>query len=159
MLGQMRRKVRGIMLNNDLPSYCDQFDGRFENLLRWPMLDELWESLRSIADDGWYIYAVGETPPEEPVTSQQLLDFIAQMDSLLRKDHDEEFCGIVYTDDRKSPKMVKIFDPNNLGSSCGSCGFRVLPGWIISRQKPENLQDAVFPVAANRRRWWQRIFK
>ena len=147
------------MANDTQGVFLTQFNGRFENLLRWPMLDELWDNLRGLADDQWYIYAVGEEPPETPVDAKQLLNFINEVDGLLRKDHDEEFCGIVYADDRKAPSMIKVFDPNNLGSSCGACGFTVLPGWIICRSKPSSLQEATFPVPGNRRRWWHRIFR
>ncbi len=38
---------------------------------------------------------------------------------------------VVYVVDRETPKKIKIFDPNNLGASCGSSGFTVLPGWVL----------------------------
>ncbi len=28
--------------------------------------------------------------------------------------------GIVYVDDPVAPSLIKIYDPNNLGSTCGS---------------------------------------
>jgi hypothetical protein len=39
---------------------------------------------------------------------------------LLRAEHHESYCGIVYADDLENPRLIKIYDPNNLGSSCGS---------------------------------------
>ncbi|MCK7500047.1 MAG: hypothetical protein MZW92_64195 [Comamonadaceae bacterium] len=40
----------------------------------------------------------------------------AACDDLLRKEHREDYCGIVYADDlRPADACVKIYDPNNLG--------------------------------------------
>ncbi|BAZ95133.1 uncharacterized protein FOKN1_2773 [Thiohalobacter thiocyanaticus] len=95
------------------------FRGSFYGVLRWPQLDELWQRLRDDADGGWYIYAVGETPPGTSATAEQLARFIDEVDVLLRREHEEDYCGIVYTDSFDQPTYVKIFDPNNLGVSCG----------------------------------------
>ena len=38
------------------------FRGSFTSALRWPQLDALWDRLRE-KPDGWFVYAVGETPP------------------------------------------------------------------------------------------------
>jgi rhodanese-related sulfurtransferase len=46
--------------------------------------------------------------------------FIERIDTLLRAEHHESYCGIVYADDLEEPRLIKIYDPNNLGSSCGS---------------------------------------
>jgi hypothetical protein len=79
------------------------------------------------------------------------------VDQLLRSEHDEDYCGIVYVDAPEDPRLVKIFDPNHLGASCGSSGLRVLPGWVLSRDPPLDLQAAV-PPTRSRRRWWQALF-
>lgn len=75
--------------------------------------------LRQPPATGWYIYAVGEVPPEAPASESHLLKFIDEIDALLHQEHDEDYCGIVYTDSKESPNYIKIFDPNNLGVSCG----------------------------------------
>jgi len=73
-------------------------------------------------------------------------------------DHGEDYCGIVYVDNKQQPSLIKIYDPNHLGSSCGSSGAPPpLPGWTISLEQPCDLQLAFAPPA-NRRRWWQNIF-
>jgi len=125
--------------------------------MRWHQLDDFWGVLRQRADKGWYIYAVGEQPPEAPSTEAQLLTFVDEVDSLLRKEHDEDYCGIVYANDKEHPDFIKIFDPNNLGVSCGFSDNPPLPGWIISRLPPVELEEALNPPG-NRRRWWQKIF-
>lgn len=133
------------------------FRGTFSGVLRWEQLDEVWGRLRAGADNGWYLYAVGEPPPATPVERDALLRFIDEVDVLLRREHDEDYCGIVYVDDMQMPTFVKIFDPNNLGVSCGYSDNPPLPGWILSRLPPVDLQ-APMPQPGNRRRWWQRLF-
>lgn len=133
------------------------FRGRFENVLRWEQLDELYDRLKANAAAGWYIYAVGEQPPSEPSDPDRVLHFLDEIMVLLRSEHDEEFCGIVYVDSLEQPSFVKFFDPNNLGVSCGFSENPPLPGWIMSTTAPQDLA-ATAPLPGNRRRWWQRLF-
>ncbi|MCW8839897.1 MAG: hypothetical protein OQL05_05525 [Gammaproteobacteria bacterium] len=138
--------------------FLKHYRGYFKNLLKWEELDALWQRLRIDHDKEWYVYAVGETPPQQPVDSEQLARFIEEIDTLLRNEHDEDYCGIVYVDEVDQPGFIKIYDPNNLGSSCGSGSAPPpLPGWILSQLPPSDLNVA-FPPPANRRRWWQRVF-
>jgi len=138
-------------------NYLKAFRGNFTSTMRWHDLDAFWEKLKASADDHWYIYAVGEEPPPRTVVKSDLLNFIDSIDELLRKEHDEEYCGIVYIDDKEAPEFVKIFDPNNLGVSCGFSEKPPLPGWILSRIQPVELEAALYPPK-NRQRWWQQIF-
>lgn len=138
-------------------SFVEAFKGRFSGVLRWPQLDELWARVRADAEGGWYVYAVGEPPPQRPVSGEQLRRFIEEVDALLRREHEEDYCGIVYADDRERPGFIKIFDPNNLGMVCGSSEVPPLPGWILSKLPPVDL-PAVLPPPGNRRRWWRRLF-
>ncbi len=126
--------------------------------MQWRQLDDFWAVLRERADKDWFIYAVGEQPPVSPSSQEQVLTFVDEVDALLRKEHDEDYCGIVYADDKKDPGFIKIFDPNNLGVSCGFSDNPPLPGWILSKIKPVELEEALNPPG-NRRRWWQRIFE
>jgi len=138
--------------------FLQAYRGSFINMLRWPQLESLWQTLRARADAGWYIYAVGEPPPDSPASAEQLDTFISEIDTLLRTEHEEDYCGIVYADDREEPNFVKIYDPNNLGSVCGTSGAPPpFPGWILSRLRPADLPVAL-PPPGNRRRWWRRLF-
>jgi len=132
-------------------------EGRFESLMRWPQLENFWNTLRPQIDDNWYIYAIGENAPLETSSKESTLKFIDEIDQLLRKEHEESYCGIVYADDHQHPNFIKIFDPNNLGVSCGFSENPPLPGWVMSKMQPVDLQEALQP-ANNRRRWWQKIF-
>ena len=133
------------------------FNGSFTSALRWHHLDDLWQVLREDAAGGWYIYAVGEPPPAEVSEGPQVLTFIEEVDKLLRSEHDESYCGIVYADDLQQPAFVKIYDPNNLGVSCGYSDNPPLPGWIMSKIGPVDLPATLVPK--NRKRWWQALFK
>jgi hypothetical protein len=138
--------------------YLAAFRGSFTSTMRWPDLDAFWEVLKARADDQWYIYAVGEEPPQSTASKEQLLHFIDQIDELLHREHDEDYCGIVYIDNKEAPEFIKIFDPNNLGVTCGFSENPPLPGWILSRIQPVELETALNPPK-NRQRWWQQLFR
>lgn len=137
--------------------YVDAYRGNSTSLLRWHHLDEFWDVLKQQLTNDWYIYAVGEVPPQSPASEAQLLKFIEEIDVLLHEEHDEEYCGIVYADNLETPAYIKIFDPNNLGVSCGFSENPPLPGWILSKIQPVELEAALNPPN-NRRHWWNKIF-
>ena len=133
------------------------FKGSFTSALRWHHLDELWQTLRNDPADDWYIYAIGSEAPDRPSTHAELLQFIDRIDQLLREEHDEDYCGIVYADNPKQPHMIKIYDPNNLGVVCGFSDNPPLPGWILSKLPPQDLVTTQI-VPNNRKNWWQKLF-
>ena len=143
------------MQNSD--SFLTAFRGSFTGILRWPQLDELWDVFLSSDLTGWYIYAVGETPPDTIADEAQLKLFIEEIDKLLRQEHQEDYCGVVYVDNKQAPEFIKIFDPNNMGVTCGFSDNPPLPGWILCKIPPVDL-PAALPAPGNRRRWWERLF-
>ena len=144
-------------MNNEQTDFRSAFKGTFSGIMRWEQLDKLWQHVRDDSAGAWYLYAVGDEPPTETVSQNEVIHFIEQMDELLRKEHEEDYCGIVYVDDAVAPSFVKIFDPNNLGVSCGYSDNPPLPGWILSKLPPVDLQ-APMQQPGNRRRWWRRLF-
>ena len=138
-------------------SYIAAFRGNFTSTMRWSDLDEFWQVLKAAADDSWYIYAVGEEPPDSTSNKTHLLGFIDKIDELLHNEHGEDYCGIVYIDNKEVPGFIKIFDPNNLGVTCGFSDNPPLPGWILSKLQPIELEAALNPPK-NRQRWWQQLF-
>ena len=145
------------MESTSVPSFINDYKGSFTSMMRWHQLDDFWALLKEQADDLWYLYAVGEVPPEKPVNKAKLLSFINEINVLLRKEHTEDYCGIVYADNKSKPTFIKIYDPNNLGVSCGFSDNPPLPGWIISKVKPVDLETNLVPPN-NRRRWWKKLF-
>jgi hypothetical protein len=153
MLRLTKERIHGMNTQND---YLLAFKGSFTSALRWHQLDDLWQVLNQDAAGGWYIYAVGEAPPHQPVDGEGLSRFVTGIDELLRREHDEKYCGIVYADDLKSPAFIKIYDPNNLGVSCGYSDNPPLPGWVLSKIPPVDLMALKPPN--NRKRWWQALW-
>jgi hypothetical protein len=143
--------------NEITPPFITAYRGSFTSMMRWPQLDEFWTLLNEQADDSWYVYAVGEQPPETSTTKEQFISFIQEINVLLHKEHTEDYCGIVYTDNKVNPAFVKIYDPNNLGVSCGFSDNPPMPGWILSKLQPVELESALNPPN-NRRRWWKKLF-
>jgi len=133
------------------------FRGHFTSLLRWEDLDAFWALVRSRAAAGWYIYAIGEAPPVAPSTPEQVGNFLDEVDALLRREHQEDYCGIVYTDSKTEPTMIKIFDPNNLGVQCGFSDNPPLPGWVMSRLPPQALESRDHRPEG-RKRWWRKLW-
>ena len=143
-------------MNAPLPQTTNDAFGRalsgtLYGIMRWDQLSAFWDKVDASA--GWYIYAVGESVPAEPADAQHVQKFIADIDALLRKEHEEDYCGIVYVDDLAHPAFIKIYDPNHLGSSCGSSKNPPLPGWTMSQIPPTELTTTIVPQS--RRRWWQ----
>lgn len=141
-------------MSSDADAFLSAFRGGFSGVLRWPQLDDLWAAVRDRANQGWYIYSVGNTPPQGPAPAGELERFVREIDHLLRTEHAEDYCGIVYADSLSEPGFIKIYDPGNLGMVCGSSDHPPLPGWILSTIPPVDLQVV---DAANRKRWWRRL--
>ena len=142
------------ILAND--SFGAAFKGKFYGVLKWEQLDKLWEFVKKDNTDGWYIYAIGEEPPRNLVNGETLKTVINELDVLLRREHNEDYCGIVYTDDLKTPSFIKVFDPNNVGTSCSIAKTPPLPGWTISKLPPSDLL-APMKQTAKRKRWWDKL--
>ena len=142
------------------------YSGRLWSVMQWDQLTAFWRRIDPAA--GWYLHAIGVSPAPTIATAADAANaantadaatvsaFMQRIDLLLRADHRESYCGIVYADDLENPRLIKIYDPNHLGSSCGSSKNPPPPGWIMSRVAPD---ESVFarPAAENRKRWWQAL--
>lgn len=131
--------------------------GKLVGIMKWSELDELWATLRANGLEDWYLWQVGEAPPTQTAKGSDVDTFLREITPLLHRDHGEDYCGIVYADDRRDPQLIKIYDPNNLGVSCGYSDNPPPPGWVLSRMAPLPL-ERVTPVPAGRQRWWQKLF-
>ena len=140
-----------------MSDFLTKYRGFLAGVMKWDDLTALWQRIHDQQQNQWYIYAVGEAVPDAPASTDQLHRFIDSIDELLHKEHDEDYCGIVYVDDAQDPAFVKIYDPNNLGVVCGFSDNPPLPGWVMSLLPPQDLELA-FPPPASRKRWWNRIF-
>jgi hypothetical protein len=130
------------------------YNGLLYSVMRWDQLTAFWQKVDAGA--GWYLYAVGHDLPQKSSPADKVRQFMRELDELLRREHHEDYCAIVYADDLEAPNFIKIYDPNHLGSSCGSSSMKssVLPGWLMSKMPPRELEMRGI-VTGQRKRWWQ----
>ena len=139
------------MESTEAVSFHARLKGKFYGMLQWQDLDALWERVKA---GPWFFYQIGEELPDIALSGDDLAIRIVALDKLLRQDHDFHLCGIVYADHVEHPTLIKVYDPNTLGSMCGGSAVPTPPRWILSTSRPEAIEvDA--PVPNNRRRWWQ----
>lgn len=139
-----------------MKTFTETLNGSLYGVLKWEQWDILCDQLRN-SGQPWYFYAIGCGVPEMPLVGEDLDKAISELVTLLRREHVEAYLGIVYVDDLANPSLMKVYDPNNLGSSCGSCGYPITPGWVFSLQAPQPIASDI-PLPGNRRRWWQNLF-
>jgi len=116
-------------------AFSQHLNGKFIGMLHWPQLDELWLKVKA-EPQGWYASQPGQVEPAAPLDAEALRHFIDEIDALLRREHKQDFCGIVYADNREQPGFIKIYDPHNMGSFCSCSSTPVEPLWVLSRIKP-----------------------
>ncbi len=140
------------MTNTD--DFDHYYNGLLYSVMRWDQLTAFWGKVD--VEAGWYLYAVGQNVPDAPSTADKVQQFIRELDELLRREHHEDYCAIVYADNLDAPNFIKIYDPNHLGSSCGSSAMKssILPGWVMSQTPPRELEISGV-VTGQRKRWWQ----
>lgn len=139
------------MDNATAEAFHARLKGTFQGILQWQQLDELWARVKR---GTWYFYQLGEAPPTAALSGDELARRIDALSTLLRHDHDYHYCGIVYTDDVENPTLIKVYDPNNIGSSCSRDATPSPPGWILSTTQPALIETHA-PTPGNRKRWWQ----
>jgi hypothetical protein len=132
-----------------------RMNGTLSGMLRWEQLDALWQRVRA-EPQGWYVSQVGEPVPAAPLEAAALERFVGELDTLLRREHPESYCGVVYADQPEQPTFIKVYDPHHMGSFCSCSSTPVPPRWVLSRCRPERIADTA-PAPAARRHWWQRL--
>jgi len=120
--------------------YFEQFQGRFLGVMQWEDCYALLETLSNNPHD-WYFYDTLKSMPSDCIDAEIFTKNIANIKSILDEEHQERYCGIVYTNDLKNPTFVKIFHPNNLGKVCGSSENPPMPQWLISKEKPMDVVE------------------
>jgi hypothetical protein len=141
-----------IMPGSSAPAaFHERLKGTFAGILQWQQLDELWGRVKR---GNWYVYQLGEALPTIALNGDELERRIDALDDLLHREHEYNYCGIVYVDDVEQPTLIKVYDPNNMGSSCSSNTTPSPPGWILSTEPPALIETHA-PTPNNRKRWWQ----
>lgn len=139
------------MDNAETADFHVRLKGTFSGILHWQQLDELWGRIKG---GQWFFYQVGEPLPARKLGGEELAARIDALDTLLRHDHDYHYCGVVYADNVQAPTLVKVYDPNNMGSFCSHSATPTPPRWILSTCQPAAIESHA-PVPSNRKHWWQ----
>ena len=127
-----------------MSSYIDEFQGRFIGIMQWDDCHALLQKLIDQPSD-WYLYDTLEDTPIKTINVDGFINQINEIKEILTSQHQERYCGIVYTNDLENPSFVKIFHPNNLGKSCGSSEHPPIPKWLLSKTKPEDVVEKFGP--------------
>ena len=133
--------------------YQQQLNGSFTSLLRWPEFDAMWQQLRQSDCDNWYIYNTQDEVPQQTANAEAFKQQLDELASWLKSGHEEDYCGIVYVDNKSEPSFVKIYDPHNLGVVCGISREPIAPAWTLSKAKPCAFKTPKQKTAGN---WWRR---
>lgn len=136
--------------------FARQMNGYLSGMLRWEQLDALWQCVLA-APQGWYLSQDGEMPPASPLDADALRHFVTGLDALLRREYEHDHCGLAYADNPGRPALIKVYDPQHMGSFCSCSSVPIPPRWVLSRSRPEPIGDEA-PVTGERRHWWTRLF-
>jgi hypothetical protein len=121
------------------------YQGPFSGDLKWSDVDALWAWLAKNSA-GWYVFDPDQRAPDAPLAADDLATLLQGAIELVNSRRERSMSGAIYLDDAKDPRMIKIFDPVNMGSACNVSGVRTMPRWVLSRMKPDDLPKAE-PVA------------
>ncbi|BBB24261.1 conserved hypothetical protein [Isorropodon fossajaponicum endosymbiont JTNG4] len=119
--------------------YIERLKGRFIGIMQWDDYHALFDKLNSNPND-WYLYDTLKVAPKAVVNASEFIDTLSDIKKVIKSEHQERYCGIVYTNDLDSPDFVKIFHPNNLGKVCGSGENPPIPRWLLSKDKPMDIE-------------------
>jgi len=123
---------------NPLPdtAFWRAYQGRAAGLLNWKDVDALWPLLKA-QPEGWFVYDLETAPPTAPLSSVDFKAFLPQAEALVNERRDRSHSGAIYIDNPETPAFIKIFDPTNMGTSCGGDHEMIFPRYILSKIKPE----------------------
>jgi len=118
--------------------FWNAYRGRFFGILNWPDVDTFWTRLSSTPGD-WFVFTPEQPAPDTAKTGAELAETLTKAQALINSRRDVSHCGAIYVDDLENPAFIKVFDPAAMGSSCNISGIPILPRWIISRIKPDDM--------------------
>ena len=128
-----------------MTNYLDQFQGRFIGIMQWGDCNALLQKLID-QPDGWYLYDTLASIPNQIIDAKVFTENVNRIKKILTNEHQERYCGIVYTNDLENPSFVKIFHPKNIGKSCGSSEHPPIPQQLLSKTKPVDVVEKFGPA-------------
>jgi len=127
-------------MTNPFPdtAFWAAYNGRFSGILNWPDVEAFWASLAASSDD-WFVFDTEHAAPDTPASAAEFTATLTAASALINTRREGSHCGAIYLDDIQCPKFIKIFDPAAMGSACNISSIPVLPRWILSRIKPDEM--------------------
>ncbi len=126
-------------------AYWRHYQGRFSSLLNWQDVDAFWDKIAAMGAD-WYVFENGQQVPTKPLDEAALSQVLADAKSLINSRRDMAYSGAIYVDDIEPPRMIKIFDPSNMGSACSCSLERIMPRYTLSVMPPDALPAPIEPA-------------
>jgi len=117
-------------------NYWRAFQGRSSGLINWKDVDALWVQLSS-QPEGFFVYDFEAAPPTTPLPAFDFARFLPKAEALVNERRDRSHSGAIYIDSLTAPLFIKIFDPTNMGTSCGGDHEMVFPRFTLSKIKPD----------------------
>ena len=111
------------------------YQARASGLLHWEDVDALWPLLAA-QPEGWFVYDLDAEPPTAPLPAADFTAFLPQAEALVNARRDRSHSGAIYIDNRETPTFIKVFDPTNMGTSCGGDHEMIFPRYIFSKIQP-----------------------
>ncbi|MDD5404996.1 MAG: hypothetical protein PHZ14_10730 [Sulfuricella sp.] len=92
-------------------NFTVRMNGEFHGILRWTQLDGSLEASEG-RTGGLVRQPRWRGRPHAPLDADARKHFVEEMDASQRREHEHDYCGVVYADDPAPPSLIKIYDPH-----------------------------------------------
>jgi TusA-related sulfurtransferase len=111
--------------------------GTLAGVIDWHSLDQIWNVIEHSGDSRWHVFKndmplQGDSRANVVDTSSDLASSLKALNGYLRQSHQQNYCGLVFTDSFADPTLIRIFDPKFITSMCNIYGNAPAPSWVIS---------------------------
>ena len=111
--------------------------GTLAGVIDWHSLDQIWDFIEHSDDSRWHVFNTdrslqGDSRANIVDTSADLASSLKTLKGYLRQSHQQDYCGLVFTDSLTDPTLIRIFDPRFITSMCNIYGNAPAPSWVIS---------------------------
>ena len=132
--------------------FWNAYRGRFFGILDWQDVDAFWPRLSATSGD-WFVFDPEHPAPKTAATGAELAETLTRAKALINSRRDMSHCGAIYVDDLENPALIKLFDPAAMGSACNISGIPIMPRWIISRIRPDDMPPPPEPEKPSLFKW------
>ncbi|MBF0455242.1 MAG: hypothetical protein HQL72_10560 [Magnetococcales bacterium] len=119
-------------------SFPQRLNGRFSGVVK---LADAWYLAAAITEyEGWFL--LDPSRPGEVLKMSGLdagCHFEGLLDEILREEKGV-WSTLVYVQELKDPRIIKVFHPRRAGCGCGGEGG-IVPWWVLTRITPEPVPE------------------